>query len=66
MPEKIVSGASVLSWDVDPDICVVPVAGREKGDSLHVVPVEVTQQDCTVVRLSIEQCGEAAEPGSGV
>ena len=45
---------------------VVAIAGPEEGQALHMVPVQVAQQDGAAERRVAEQSGEASQAGAGI
>jgi hypothetical protein len=41
-------------------------AAFEERQPVHVIPVQVTEQQASVVRLSVEERGDCAQPGASV
>jgi hypothetical protein len=46
--------------------CVVTVTRSEEWQSVHVVPVKVTEQNSAVIRLALKQGAETSEPSSRI
>ncbi len=65
-PEHLDRVGAVLVRDEHPDACIGAVAGSEERQPLHVVPVQMAQQDGAVKRATLELAGESPQPGARV
>ncbi len=53
-----------LAGDQAGDAGIDPVAAREEGQTLHMVPVEVAQQQCAGESVAAEQLCDPADTGA--